>query len=451
MRKKITFIGAGSTIFIKNIIGDIFQFESLYDCKIALMDIDETRLKQSERVVKNLISSKKVKASIDTFDDQRKALIDSNFVVVAFQIGGYKPCTMTDFEIPKKYGLRQTIGDSLGIGGIMRGLRTVPYLWKLCEDMKQVCPEAFLLQYVNPMAINTWAIGERYPEIRQIGLCHSVQGTSEELAVDLGVKVSDLRYKVAGINHMAFYLELSSKQPDGSFKDMYPKLFKDYKDGKIPKRPGANTRCFDFVRYEFMKHFGYFVTESSEHFSEYVPWFIKAHRPDLISDFGIPLDEYPKRCEEQISEWLDDAKALEVGKNINHKTSHEYAASIMNALITGEQCNVYGNVVNRGYIAQLPEKAAVEVECIIDKNGIQPQIVKNMPISLIALIRSNINVQELVVDALLKKNRNSVYHAAMLDPHTAAELDLNEIRNMVDDLISEHGNWMPQWLQKKKK
>ena len=332
----------------------------------------------------------------------------------------------------------------------MRGLRTVPHLWTLCEDMKQVCPEAFLLQYVNPMAINTWAIGAKYPEIRQIGLCHSVQGTTVELAADLGLEVSDLKYKVAGINHMAFYLELNAKQSDGSFQDMYPRLLEDYKDGKIPKFPGANERCLNFVRYEFMKHFGYFVTESSEHFSEYVPWFIKSHRPDLISHFGIPLEEYPKRCEEQIIEWLDHAEVLESGKDINHQPSQEYAACIMNALITGQQCNVYGNVVNKGYIPQLPEGAAVEVECIVTENSIQPQIVKNIPVSLIALIRTNINVQELVVDALLNENRDSIYHAAMLDPHTAAELDLNEIRNMVDELIAEHGNWMPSWLQQAK-
>ena len=448
--KKITFIGAGSTIFMKNIIGDIFRFESLSACRIALMDVDETRLKQSESVVKNLISSNNVQASVDLFDNQRNALVDANFVVVAFQIGGYKPCTVTDFEIPKKYGLEQTIGDSLGIGGIMRGLRTVPHLWKLCDHMRQVCPKALLLQYVNPMAINTWAIGAKYPEIRQIGLCHSVQGTTAELARDLEVKVSDLKYTVAGINHMAFYLELTSKQTDGSYKNMYPKLIQEYKDGKIPKYTGANKRCLNFVRYEFMKHFGYFVTESSEHFSEYVPWFIKSHRPDLISHFGIPIDEYPKRCEEQISEWLDHAKVLESGKDINHQLSHEYAASIMNALVTGERCNVYGNVVNNGYIAQLPEKVAVEVECIVDESGIKPQTVKDIPLSLIALMRTNINVQELVVDALLKENRESVYHAAMLDPHTAAELDLNQIRNMVDELIAEHGKWMPQWLQQLK-
>ena len=447
MKNKLTFIGAGSTIFLKNIIGDILEFPTLSDFHFTLMDIDKKRLQETQKVVQNLIKRNNNKATVSMSSNQKEALKGADFVVVAFQIGGYNPCTIIDFEIPKNYGLHQTIGDTLGIGGIMRGIRTVPHLWSICDDMSRVCPDAYLLQYVNPMAINTWAIAAKYPEIKQIGLCHSVQGTAEELAKDLNIPISDLRYRVGGINHMAFYLDLEIRQENGSFKDAYPQLRSGFQDGKLPKSYGANKRCLNLVRYEVMKHFGYFVTESSEHFSEYVTWFIKSHRPDLISRFSIPLDEYPKRCEEQILEWSNYTKALKSGIDINHKTSNEYAASIINSLLTDEECVVYGNVKNEKLITGLPEACAVEVPCIINKKGINPQKILDLPKSLIAIMRTNINVQELVVDALLHHSIDSVYHAAMLDPRTAAELDLDQIRNLVDDLFLAHGDWMPSWVR----
>lgn len=447
---KIALIGAGSTVFMKNLIGDALQMPSMAEATIALMDIDSRRLAESELVAKKLVASLGVGAKVETYTDQRRAIAGADFVIVAFQIGGYKPCTVTDFDIPKTYGLRQTIADTLGIGGIMRGLRTVPHLWKLAEDMRAVCPQAIMLQYVNPMAINTWGLGARYPDIKQVGLCHSVQGTAFELARDLDIPLADIRYRAAGINHMAFYLNFEARQPDGSYRDLYPLLNAGYRAGSIPKPSHWNARCPNKVRYEVMTHLGYFVTESSEHFAEYVPWFIKSHRPDLIDSFGIPLDEYPLRCEEQIAAWASQAAAYAQADKLEVKPSNEYAATIMNSVLTGAPSVIYGNVPNRGYIPQLPQGAAVEVPVLVDDNGLQPTCVNDIPPQLIALMRTNVNVQELTVQALLDENRDHIYHAAMLDPHTAAELDLRQIRALVDDLIAAHGDWMPAWISGRK-
>jgi alpha-galactosidase len=447
---KIAFIGAGSTVFMKNLIGDALQMPALAASRISLMDIDRKRLEESELVARKMIASLGVPATVETHMDQRRAIEGADFVIVAFQIGGYKPCTVTDFDLPNKVGLRQTIADTLGIGGIMRGLRTVPHLWKLAEDMRAVCPDAIMLQYVNPMAINTWALGAKYPDVKQVGLCHSVQGTAAELARDLDLPVSDLRYRAAGINHMAFYLNFEARQPDGTYRDLYPALNAGYAKGAIPKPSHWNARCPNKVRYEVMTHLGYFVTESSEHFAEYVPWFIKTHRPDLIETFGIPLDEYPTRCEEQIAAWSKQAEEYRKAEKIVVKPSHEYAATIMNSVVTGTPSVIYGNVPNRGFIPQLPAWAAVEVPTLVDANGLQPTTVNDIPPQLIALMRTNVNVQELTVAALMEESREHVYHAAMLDPHTAAELDLRQIRKLVDDLIAAHGDWMPAWLRTRK-
>ncbi len=447
---RIAFIGAGSTIFMKNIVGDVLHHPALADATIALMDIDRGRLEESELVARKLVQSMGVGARVEAHSDHRRALDGADFVVVAFQIGGYRPCTVTDFDVPKAYGLRQTIADTLGVGGIMRGLRTVPHLWALAEDMRAVCPGAILLQYVNPMAINTWALTARYPEIRQVGLCHSVQGTAAELARDLDIPVDGLRYRAAGINHMAFYLKFEARQPDGSYLDLYPALRAGYRAGRIPKESHVNPRCPNLVRYEVLDHLGYFVTESSEHFAEYVPWFIKSHRPDLIERFRIPLDEYPKRCDEQVAAWKAQAESYRAADRIEVRQSHEYAATIMNSVVTGTPSVIYGNVGNRGFIPQLPPGAAVEVPCLVDANGIQPTCVTDIPPQLVALMRTNVNVQELTVQALMTENRDHVYHAAMLDPHTAAELDLRQVRALIDDLIAAHGEWLPEWLHSRK-
>ncbi|QQR39879.1 alpha-glucosidase/alpha-galactosidase [Devosia rhizoryzae] len=442
----ITFIGAGSSVFMKNIVGDILQRPALSGAAIRLMDIDPFRLEESAVIARKLIATLGVKATVETFADQRRALERTNFVVVCFQIGGYQPSTVIDFEVPKKYKLRQTIADTLGVGGIMRGLRTVPHLWSICEDLLAVAPDAIMLQYVNPMAINTWAIAEKYPTIRQVGLCHSVQGTAHELALDLGIPYEDIRYRSAGINHMAFFLQFEHRQPDGSYKDLYPELHRAYREGRAPK-PGWNPRCPNKVRYEMMTRLGYFVTESSEHFAEYTPYFIKDGRDDLIDKYGIPLDEYPKRCIEQSAAWKKTSEAYKKADKIEVKQSKEYASSIVNSVWTGEPSVIYGNLRNNGAITSLPPNAAVEVPCLVDDNGIQPTQIGDLPPQLTALMRTNINVQELTVRALIDENREHIYHAAMMDPHTAAELDLDQIWNLVDDLIAAHGDWLPKWAR----
>lgn len=443
---KITFIGAGSSVFMKNIVGDILQRPALAGAQIRLMDINPTRLEESAIIARKLVATLGVPATVETFSNQRQALDGTNFVVVCFQIGGYEPSTVVDFDVPKKYNLRQTIADTLGVGGIMRGLRTVPHLWSICEDMLQVAPEAIMLQYVNPMAINTWAISEKYPTIKQVGLCHSVQGTAMELAHDLDIPYEEIRYRSAGINHMAFYLKFEQRLADGTYKDLYPELLRAYREGRAPK-PGWNPRCPNKVRYEMMTRLGYFVTESSEHFAEYTPYFIKEGREDIIEKFGIPLDEYPKRCVEQIARWKQTSEDYRKADRIEVKQSKEYASSIVNSVWTGEPSVIYGNLKNNGVITSLPFNAAVEVPCLVDDNGLQPTFVGDLPPQLTALIRTNINVQELTVRALIEENREHIYHAAMMDPHTAAELDLDQIWSLVDDLLEAHGTMLPEWAR----
>jgi len=444
---KIAFIGAGSTVFMRNIVGDALHFPALAGAEVALMDIDAARLDQSVAAAERLVAAHGAGASISRHTDRRAALNGADFVVTAFQIGGYEPATVTDFEIPKRHGLRQTIGDTLGVGGIMRGLRTVPHLWALADDMAELCPDALMLQYVNPMAINTWALAERFPRLRQVGLCHSVQNTVMEIAHDLGLDPAAIRYRVAGVNHVAFFLRLEAAGEDGRLRDLYPALRQGYAEGRLPKPPLLMPRCPNRVRYEVMDHLGYFCTESSEHLAEYVPWFIKRDRPDLIEQFGIPLDEYPRRCVEQMAEWQATAAAPAEAP----AKSHEFAADLMNAVLTDTALTVYANLPNRGQIPQLPDGAAVETPCLVDAGGVQPTTFAEIPPQLVALMRTQINVQELTVRALVDENRDHIYHAAMMDPHTAAELDLRQIRALVDDLIAAHGDWLPAWCHGKRR
>ena len=446
---KITFIGAGSTVFVKNILGDVFQRPALKDAHVALMDIDTTRLEESHIVVRKLMDSVGANGQISCHTDQKTALKDADFVVVAFQIGGYEPCTVTDFEVCKRHGLEQTIADTLGPGGIMRALRTIPHLWQICKDMTEVCPNATLLNYVNPMAMNTWAMYARYPHIRQVGLCHSVQGTAEELARDLDLDPALLRYRCAGINHMAFYLSLEKKQPDGSYTSLYPELHQAWADKRAPKpNMHGNPRCQNIVRYEMFQKLGYFVTESSEHFAEYTPWFIKPGRDDLIARYQVPLDEYPKRCVEQLANWQKELQEYKTADRITLKPSREYASTIMNAIHTGEPSVIYGNVRNDGLIDNLPQDCCVEVPCLVDANGIQPTKVGKLPTHLAALMQTNINVQTLLTEAILTENKDYVYYATLMDPHTAAVLGIDEIYALVDDLIASHGDWLPAWLHR---
>ncbi len=465
---KITFIGAGSTVFAKRLMVDILHFPELDESTISLHDIDEERLRTSEKVLHNIAKELHAHPTIETHRDRRAALEGADYVICMIQVGGYKPCTVTDFEIPKKYGLRQTIADTLGIGGIMRGLRTIPVLLEMCDDMEEVCPDVTFLNYVNPMAINTWAINEA-TSIHTLGLCHSVQGTAQELCKDIGVPVNDINYVCAGINHMAFYLKFERKTANGP-EDLYPLIQKVIDEGRVPK--------WNQVRYEMFQRLGYFVTESSEHFSEYVPWFIKRDRQDLLNKFDIPLDEYIQRCEMQNAMWKIMRNKLEhpdsspeqtiqevkadiqkmfgdtmivqahselLDEIFSYTPSGEYAPLIIHSMETDTPRIVYGNVQNFGLIENLPPECAVEVPCLVNINGIQPVQIGSIPSHLAALMQTNINVQALTVEAALTQKRQSIYHAAMLDPHTAAELDLDQIWKLVDELIEAHADWLPKY------
>jgi alpha-galactosidase len=433
---KIAMIGAGSTVFMKNLVGDILHEPLLKDAEISLMDIDEKRLATSEIVAGKIAEALGARPRIRATTDRRKALDGADYVVTMIQVAGFKPGTVVDFEVPKKFGLRQTIADTLGVGGIMRALRTAPVLVDIACDMAEVAPGALMLQYVNPMAIVCAALARIVPQVRTIGLCHSVQGTAKELASDIDVPAEEVRYLCAGINHMAFYLTLERRRADGTIEDLYP-LIRKVADGR--REPDWNR-----VRYEVFRHFGYFVTESSEHFAEYTPWFIKRDRPDLIERFNIPLDEYLRRCERQNVRWQEQEQALVGGAAIEVRRSSEYASRIMAAELTGAPIVVNGNVANRGYIENLPQEACVEVPCLVDHNGVQPVPVGRLPAQLAALMQTNINVQELTVEALVTGRKDHVRHAAMLDPHTAAELSLDEIATLVDDLLAAHDGWLPE-------
>jgi len=435
---KIAFIGAGSTVFAKNLLGDILSFPELADSTISLMDIDPVRLKTSEIVAHKVAEFFGAQPKIEATLDRRQALDGADYAISMFQVGGYKPSTVIDFEIPKKYGIRQTIADTLGIGGIMRGLRTIPVFLDICRDMEELCPDVMFLQYVNPMAMNTWAIN-RDSKIKTVGLCHSVQGTAEALAEDIGVPYNEINYICAGINHMAFYLKF-----ERNGEDLYPQL---RKAGEAKSYGHRYRGLSDHVRYEVLRRTGYFVTESSEHFSEYVPWFIKRDRPDLLEQYEIPIDEYIARCEIQIAEWEADKAALERGELDEHRyeRSQEYGSLIIHSLETGMPRVVYGNVANHGLIDNLPQDCCVEVPCLVDKSGLQPTKIGRMPPQLAALQQTNINVQSLVVEAALTRKREHIYQAAMLDPHTAAELSLDEIWSLVDELIEAHGDMLPEY------
>ena len=429
----ITFIGAGSTVFARELLTDIFSFPELHEARIVLHDIDAERLETSAVVARHVAAKAQAGATISTTLDRCEALEGADYVICMIQVGGYQPATVVDFEVPKRYGLRQTIADTLGIGGIMRGLRTIPVLLDICRDMEAVCPEALFLNYVNPMAINCWAIA-RASRIKTVGLCHSVPHTAAELARDMGIPVEEINYLVAGINHMAFFLRL---ERDG--EDLYPRLHQIVAEGRVP----AHNR----VRYEMLRRLGYFVTESSEHFSEYVPWFIKRDRPELIERFNIPLDEYIRRCEAQIVFWNFVRDELLAGNPMpfEGKRSVEFAPRIIHSMETGQPRTVYANVPNQGLIDNLPADCVVEVPCLVDGNGVQPTRIGALPPHLAALIQTNVNVQALTVEAALTGRREHIYHAAMLDPHTAAELDLEQIWSLVDDLIEAHGEWLPEY------
>lgn len=428
---RILFIGAGSTVFAKNLLVDILSHPELAESTLVLHDIDPERLRTSELVARKVADGLGVHPAIAATLDQRRALEGADYAISMFQVGGYKPATVTDFEVPGRFGLRQTIGDTLGIGGIMRGLRTIPVLLEMCRNMEELCPDVTFLQYVNPMAMNCWAIS-RASRIRTVGLCHSVQGTLEQLADDMEIPAGEIDFLCAGINHMAFYLRLKR-----GGEDLYPRLHQVVREGRIPS--------WNRVRYEMLSRLGYFATESSEHFSEYVPWFIKRSHPELIERFNIPLDEYLARCEFQSAGWEAFREYLEGGEVLDLTPSHEYAAGIIHSMETGTPRLIYGNVPNHGLIDNLPAGCCVEVPCQVEHRSIRPLAVGELPPHLSALMQTNINVQGLTVEAALTGRREHIYHAAMLDPHTSAELTLDEIWALVDELIAAHGDWLPSY------
>lgn len=437
---KIAMIGAGSTVFMKNILTDILLEDPFARCEFALQDIDSKRLATSKLVAERVAEVLPVSPVITATENRREALQGADFVIVMIQVGGYKPSTVIDFDIPAKYGLKQTIADTLGIGGIMRGLRTAPVLADIGRDMQELCPDAWMLQYVNPMAINCLALSHLLPDLNYVGLCHSVQGTAADLARDLGEDLKDIDYDCAGINHVAFYTRFEKRHADGKAEDLYPRLHQLIE----PRSYGPNwDGCTNHVRYEVLKRLGYFVTESSEHFAEYTPWFIKNSQPDLIKKFDIPINEYIRRCEKQLAEWdAQEADLLADTKPLCEK-SVEYAARIISSVVTGTPDVIYGNVLNRNLIGNLPENACVEVPCDVNGAGLTPRQVDDLPAHLAGLIQTNITVQQLTVDAIVTGRKEAVYHAAMLDPHTSAELNLDQIWHMVDELLEAHKGWIP--------
>ena len=450
---KLTIIGAGSAVFTKNIFTDLMFIDEFKKMDIALVDIDKKRLKISHELLDVIAKKFNASPNIKSYTDRREALVGSDFIQSTIQVGGYKPSTVIDFDIPKQFGLRQTIADTLGIGGIMRGLRTIPVLVDIGKDIMDLCPNALWLQYVNPMCSNMIAINNACPGIKSVGLCHSVQGTAEMLAKDLNEKIEDIDYLCAGINHMAFYKKFLKKNGDKE-EDLYPRLKKladeIVNDKKISSRSMEKDRESDKilhekVRYEILRRFGYFVTESSEHFAEYVPWFIKNNRQDLIDKYKIPIEEYIDRCKNNIELWNNLEKDMTPIYNQSLKRSNEYASYIMDAVTNNNEVTINGNVMNDGYIDNLPSNCCVEVPCLINSNGNQPQKTGRLPEHLAALMRTNINVQILTAKAALTNKKEHIYHAAMLDPLTGANLSIDEIYAMVDKLIEAHGNYLPKY------
>ena len=434
---KITFMGAGSTVFAKNVLGDSMMTPSLAESVIALYDIDAERLRESELMLSAINNNLGNKAKIETYlgvENRKDALRGANYVVNAIQVGGYDPCTIIDFEVPKKFGLKQTIADTLGIGGIMRALRTIPVMIDFARDMEQVCPNAWFLNYTNPMAMLTGAM-LRMTNVKTVGLCHSVQVCASGLLTQLGMEYDDsVQWKIAGINHQAWLLELTK---DGV--DLYPEVKRRALEKNATEKHG------DMVRLELMRRFGYYITESSEHNSEYTPWFIKDKYPELIDKFNIPLDEYPRRCIHQIEDWKKRRDELINNPTLTHERTHEYASYIMEAMETNKPYKIGGNVLNNGLITNLPRNAVVEVPCMVDKSGVMPCYIGDLPEQCAALNRTNINVQLLTIEAARTLKKDYIYQAALLDPHTSSELNIDDTIKLVDALIEAHGDWMPKF------
>lgn len=436
---KITFLGAGSTVFSKNVLGDCLVSPELDDYEISLYDIDPVRLDDSYRMLGNINQNIGRNVRIGKTLDLDLALKGADYIVNAIQVGGYDPATIADFEIPKKYGLRQTIADTLGIGGIFRALRTIPVLEHFAGLIHKNCPNALFINYTNPMAMLTGYMIEEL-SVNTVGLCHSVQVCVRELFKSLGMTdeyLDTCHQTIAGINHQSWLLKITDKDHN----DLYPLLRQRSKDPAY-----SEAIRWDLVRHEMMHTFGYYNTESSEHTAEYNPYFIKRNYPELIDRFNIPLDEYPKRCINQIGNWSSMRAKLVEDESLQHERTHEFASYIISAIEMDKPYKIHGNVMNTGLITNLPVRACVEVPCMVDRNGVNPCFVGDLPEQCAALNRTNINVQILTRDAAKTKRKDLVYMAAMLDPHTAAELSMDEIRSMCDELMDTHKGFMPEYL-----
>ena len=430
---KITFMGAGSTIFAKNVLGDCMLCEPLRDAELALYDIDAERLEESYLLISALNQNvNEGRARVTKYlgiPERKNALRGASFIVNAIQVGGYEPSTVIDFEIPKKYGLRQTIADTLGIGGIFRALRTIVVMDDFARDIEEVCPNAYFLNYTNPMGMLTGYM-LRYTDVKTVGLCHSVQTCAGTIlkALDMEDKWEGRHELIAGINHMGWLLEIRDR--DGN--DLYPEI------RRRAKEKNAREKHHDMVRFDYIDKFGYYCTESSEHNAEYNPFYIKPHKEELIEHFNIPLDEYPRRCIKQIARWKDQKEALMADGKITPERSKEYASHIMEAMVTNVPYKIGGNVLNRGAITNLPDEACVEVPCLVDRGGVHATHVGALPPQLAAMNMTNINVQLLTIEAARTKKIESIYHAALLDPHTAAVLSTDEIVSMCNELYEAH-------------
>ena len=433
---KITLIGAGSHVFAKTIITDLLSYPELRDSTIALMDIDEERLKITRRFAEKLIKQHRFKTRIESTTNRREALDGADYVVVSIRVGG-TAATRLDLEIPAKYGVEQAVGDTIGPGGVFYGLKHIPVILEICHDMEDLCPEAWLLNYTNPMAMICWAVND-YTNVKCVGLCHSVQGTARDLARYIGAPVEEVRYWVAGINHMAWFLEFRWRG-----RDAYPILRERLKD--VTPENASDLTALDLVRIEIFKAFGYFNTESSQHMSEYVPYFRK--RPDLIKRFRLILsserldrfERWRAKRDEQILHLIESDEIIPV------KRSREYCSQIIHSIETDTPSRINANVKNTGLITNLPQGCCVEVPCLVDGLGIHPCYVGDLPPQCAALNRTNINVQELGVKAAVYRDKELAFQAILLDPLTSSILSIEEIRRMVDEMFEAERKYLPDF------
>lgn len=435
---RVAFMGAGSSVFAKNVLGDCIYTPEIVDLDIALHDIDAQRLEDSEKMIRNIITnSGRTDITLSATLNRREALKGAKYVVNAIQVGLYDPCTITDFEVPKKFGLRQTIGDTLGIGGIFRGLRTINVLKDFAADIEEICPDALFINYTNPMSILTGYM-TRFTKVKTIGLCHSVQACAKHLLEEVGMNeyADKCKWEISGINHLSWLTKITDLEGN----DLYPEIKR-----RAKLEETYETRKNDLVRLDIMDRFGYYITESSEHNAEYSMWYIKSKYPELIEKYNIPLDEYPRRCVNQIAGWAKMKEDLIHNEKLVHEKTHEFASYIIMAMETDKAFRVHGNVLNNGLIPNLPDDACVEVPCLIDRNGVNPCKVAPLPEQCAAIDRMHVNVHLLTILAATTLKKEYIYMAAMMDPHTSSELSPDDIKAMCDELIKEHGDWLPKY------